>query len=94
MQDTRTRIIGAGVLTAALLLSGCAAERALVDVVDVASGTIDGPVEVDVAGDDVSITFREITIAPGAGTGLHCHHDQLVAVVQHGDQPLRRLSAG
>nr|BFF10802.1 hypothetical protein GCM10025699_21050 [Microbacterium flavescens] len=30
------------------------------------------------------MTFREITIAPGAGTGEHCHDGQLIAVVKHG----------
>ncbi|MEV8272991.1 cupin domain-containing protein [Microbacterium sp. NPDC077184] len=58
-----------------------------VSAVDVAAGEIDEGVVVDVpdAGDGVGVTFREITIAPGAGTGVHCHHGQLIAVVQAGE---------
>ena len=42
------------------------------------------PVEVSVDGGAarVEVTFREITIEPGAGTGEHCHDGQLIAVVQ------------
>ena len=32
----------------------------------------------------VTVTFREITIEPGAGTGLHCHDGNLIAVVKQG----------
>ena len=60
--------------------------QAPITAVDLAAGTQEAPVEVDVAGENgVSVTFREITIAPGAGTGVHCHHGQLVAVVQQGE---------
>lgn len=102
--NRRGAVTGVGIMLAALLLAGCAADAppaattaastpapvetssAPVTAVDLAAGTTDGPVEVDVAGDDgVSVTFREITIAPGAGTGLHCHHGQLIAVVQQGE---------
>jgi quercetin dioxygenase-like cupin family protein len=78
----------------ALLFAGCAAgapapaesSQPPVTAVDLAAGSQDDPVEVEVEGEDgVSVTFREITIAPGAGTGLHCHHGQLVAVVQQGE---------
>ncbi|MBB1032744.1 cupin domain-containing protein [Dietzia sp. SLG310A2-38A2] len=31
------------------------------------------------------MTFREITIEPGAGTGEHCHYGQLIAVVEQGE---------
>ena len=56
-----------------------------VEVVDLAAGAQDGPVNVSVEGEDgVTVTFREITIAPGAGTGEHCHYGQLIAVVQEG----------
>jgi quercetin dioxygenase-like cupin family protein len=33
----------------------------------------------------VAVTFREITIVPGTGTGRHCHHGQLIAVVKQGE---------
>ena len=53
--------------------------------VDLAAGAQDAPVNVSVTGDEgVTVTFREITIAPGAGTGEHCHYGQLIAVVQEG----------
>ncbi|SMQ68279.1 cupin domain-containing protein [Agreia sp. VKM Ac-1783] len=56
-----------------------------VEAVDLAAGEQDAPVEVSVSGDDgVGVTFREITLAPGASTGVHCHYGQLVAVVSEG----------
>jgi len=59
--------------------------HAPVEAVDLAAGAQDGPVTVSVEGEDgVTVTFREITIAPGAGTGEHCHYGQLIAVVQEG----------
>ena len=98
--NRRGAVTGAGIMLVALLAAGCAAgapvaqatssptptaSTAPVTAVDLAEGTMDGPVEVDVASDaGVSVTFREITIAPGAGTGVHCHHGQLIAVVQQG----------
>lgn len=69
-------------------LSGEASPSAApVSAVDVATGEIDEGVVVDVpdAGDGVGVTFREITLAPGASTGVHCHHGQLIAVVQAGE---------
>ena len=85
-------------LGAVALLAGCAGpsseaaaptpsatSTAPVQAVDVAAGEIDEAVEVAVTGaDGVGVTFREITIAPGAGTGEHCHHGQLIAVVEQG----------
>ncbi|WP_044438945.1 cupin domain-containing protein [Agreia bicolorata] len=59
--------------------------HAPVEAVDLAAGEQDAPVEVSVSGDDgVGVTFREITLAPGASTGVHCHYGQLVAVVSQG----------
>lgn len=57
-----------------------------VSAVDVAAGEIDEPVEVAVAPgtEGVEVTFREITLQPGAGTGEHCHAGQLIAVVKEG----------
>ncbi|MBF4634575.1 cupin domain-containing protein [Agreia pratensis] len=61
------------------------ASHAPVEAVDLAAGEQDAPVEVSVSGDDgVGVTFREITLAPGATTGVHCHYGQLVAVVSEG----------
>lgn len=89
-----------GMLMLTLLLAGCAASPtsdgspsasaspAPVAAVDLAAGELEGPVEVEVApGEDgaVGVTFREITLAPGAGTGEHCHDGQLIAVVAEGE---------
>jgi quercetin dioxygenase-like cupin family protein len=67
---------------AGLALAGCAA--APVTATDIAKGEHDGPVQVSVDDEGVQVVFREITIQPGAGTGRHCHHGQLVAVVRQG----------
>lgn len=57
-----------------------------VRAVDLAAGGQDGPVDVEVGGDEgVQVSFREITIEPGASTGEHCHHGQLLAVVKAGE---------
>jgi quercetin dioxygenase-like cupin family protein len=57
-----------------------------VEAVDIAAGEQDAPVEIDVSGDEgVGVTFREITLAPGASTGVHCHYGQLIAVVAEGE---------
>lgn len=67
-----------------LVLAGCAAKEPVVGVIH-AQGEYSAPVEVDVAGSEgVTVTFREITIAPGAGTGKHCHAGQLIGVVHRG----------
>ena len=58
-----------------------------VRAVDIAEGDQVEPVDVFVDGGaaGVDVTFREITIEPGAGTGEHCHYGQLIAVVQEGE---------
>lgn len=54
--------------------------------VDIVQGLQEQPVDVNVHGDQgVSVTFREITVAVGTGTGRHCHHGQLIAVVKQGE---------
>ncbi|GAA2071915.1 cupin domain-containing protein [Microbacterium hatanonis] len=57
-----------------------------VRAVDIAEGEQADPVEVLVDGGaaGVGVTFREITIEPGASTGEHCHYGQLIAVVESG----------
>jgi quercetin dioxygenase-like cupin family protein len=52
-------------------------------VEELGKGAQDAAVDVEVAG-PAQVAFRRITIAPGAGTGLHCHDGQLVAVVEAG----------
>jgi len=63
------------------------ASEAPISAVDFAEGEFDDPVNVSVDGGDegVGVTFREITIKPGATTGEHCHYGQLIAVVKEGD---------
>jgi len=76
------------------LLSGCSTtapapaptpttSQAPVSAIDLAAGTQDAGVDVEVAG-PTQVAMREITLAPGAGTGLHCHYGQLIAVVESG----------
>jgi quercetin dioxygenase-like cupin family protein len=65
--------------------SPTASTQSPVAAVDLAAGEQDAPVDVSVSGDDgVGVTFREITLAPGSTTGVHCHYGQLVAVVSEG----------
>jgi quercetin dioxygenase-like cupin family protein len=54
-----------------------------VAVDELSQGAQDGPVAIDVGG-PTQITYCKITIEPGAGTGLHCHYGQLLAVVGQG----------
>ncbi|WP_460774430.1 cupin domain-containing protein [Microbacterium sp. GXF7504] len=99
MRSTVTALVG--MAAAGMLLVGCAGQAAPatatatssptaspdpVAAVDVAAGSIEGPVSVEVPGgtDGVGVTFREITLQPGAGTGKHCHDGQLIAVVAEG----------
>jgi quercetin dioxygenase-like cupin family protein len=59
-----------------------------VSVTDLAADEHDGSVEIsvgDASGEGVQVVFREIVLAPGARTGVHCHHGQLVAVVAKGE---------
>jgi len=55
-----------------------------VTVEELGAGETAAGVEVDVPG-PVAVTYRRITIAPGAGTGLHCHYGQLIAIVESGE---------
>ena len=55
-----------------------------VTVEELGAGESAAAVDVDVAG-PVTVTYRRITIEPGAGTGLHCHYGQLIAVVEQGE---------
>jgi len=65
-------------------LAGCAAP-APVAATDLATGEYPSAVEVRVQDPEgVQVVVREITIQPGAGTGEHCHHGQLVGVVKQG----------
>lgn len=57
--------------------------RAPVAVEELGKGEQPADLLIDVAG-PTQVAFRRITIAPGAGTGLHCHAGQLVAVVEQG----------
>lgn len=75
----------------AVILSSCSApppatpsaSAAPVTAVDLAAGTQETGVDVEVVG-PTQVAMREITLKPGAGTGLHCHYGQLIAVVEQG----------
>jgi quercetin dioxygenase-like cupin family protein len=59
-----------------------------VHVTELAAGEQDAPVDISVGeggAGGVQVVFREIVLAPGGRTGEHCHHGQLVAVVEHGE---------
>jgi quercetin dioxygenase-like cupin family protein len=59
------------------------ASAAPVVVDELGKGLQPSAVDVDVPG-PAQVVFRKITIKPGAGTGLHCHNGQLIAVVEKG----------
>jgi len=95
MQRTERAGQLAGVaLVAMLALTGCGGPPSpaetttpAVAAVDLATGESDESVdiEVDAGAEGVGVTFREITLAPGATTGPHCHYGQLIAVVHEGE---------
>ena len=60
-----------------------AATSTPVVVEELGKGGQDAAVDVEVTG-PVQVAYRRITIEPGAGTGLHCHDGQLLAVVEQG----------
>lgn len=71
-------------LAGATLLASCASSPPPpVSAVDQGTGARLGDVDVEVAG-PVSITFKEITLEPGASTGVHCHDGNLIAIVTEG----------
>ncbi len=83
-------VVAAATLTACSgITSGTApaVDQPKISAIDLATGDQVEPVEVAVDGGaaGVGVTFREITIEPGAGTGEHCHYGQLIAVVQEGE---------
>lgn len=60
-----------------------AVTEAPVAVEELGAGSQTDSLDVDVDG-PTDVAFRRITIAPGAGTGEHCHAGQLIAVVEQG----------
>ena len=63
--------------------TAAAPAAAPVVVEELGRGEQEAAVDLEVAG-PAQVAFRRITIAPGAGTGLHCHDGQLIAVVEQG----------
>jgi len=55
-----------------------------ITVEELGAGDSEDDVDVEVDG-PATVTFRRITLEPGAGTGLHCHYGQLIAVVEAGE---------
>lgn len=64
-----------------------AAEPEAFRVLDIAEGQQSEPFEVNVDGgtDGVQVVIRQVTVKPGSGTGDHCHHGQLIVVVEEGE---------
>ena len=62
-------------------------ESESIRALDIAVGRQDEPIELAVDGgsDGVQVTHRRITLEPGSGTGRHCHHGNLVVVVEQGE---------
>lgn len=80
-------LLAAGIALTACTDTGAPDQsEAPVRAVDLAEGDQDEPVDIEVDGgaDGVGVTFREITIEPGATTGEHCHYGQLIAAVKQG----------
>jgi len=81
----------------AFVLAGCAAtpapaaepiptpsiSAAPVVVEELGKGEQKSAIDVEVAG-PLQVAYRRITLRPGAGTGLHCHEGQLIALVESG----------
>ena len=63
------------------------AERDTIRALDIVEGQQEKPVELAVDGgaDGVPVTHRRITLEPGGRTGRHCHHGQLLVVVEQGE---------
>ena len=95
---SRRRAIRFGILAAAsaaalLAVSACTQTQndvpppSPVTVEELAQGVVQEPLEVEtdveVDGTD-QVNFRKITLAPGGGTGRHCHYGNLIAVVGAG----------
>ncbi|GAA2224119.1 cupin domain-containing protein [Herbiconiux moechotypicola] len=68
---------------AAPATAAATASPAPVTVEELGRGEQEAAVDVEVTG-PAQVAFRRITIAPGAGTGQHCHDGQLIAVVEQG----------
>lgn len=78
-------------LLVAGLLVGCGTTTqagptasAPVSVEELGAGELTEDLDVEVGG-PLAVTYRRITIEPGAGTGRHCHHGQLIAIVEAGE---------
>ena len=95
-RSTRTgKALAVGSLALAMVTSACATQQAEpeqdqlqpIRALDVAVGQQDELVDLDVDGGDrgIRITYRRISMEPGASSGLHCHHGQIVAVVEKGE---------
>jgi len=83
LRTPHTPLAIAGLAAAALVLSGCA--PAPVAATTIATGAYPDGIDVsvsDTAG--VQVVLREITLQPGASTGEHCHHGQLIGIVRQG----------
>lgn len=58
-------------------------ETATITVEELAAGEQSAALELALDG-PLGVEFRRLTIPPGLGTGRHCHHGNLIAVVEQG----------
>lgn len=80
----RGRALAGLAVGAALALGGCATAPAPgIEVSEQGAGLRADDLDVSIDG-PVTVTFREITLKPGEGTGLHCHDGNLIAIVTQG----------
>ena len=95
-RSTRTgRTFAVGILALAMASTACSTQQAdpeqdelqPIRALDVAVGQQEGPVDLDVDGGDggIRITYRRVSMQPGAASGLHCLHGQVVVVVEKGE---------
>ncbi len=91
-----SRIVCAALCVLALLtLSACGgddgdaratnqpAEEPTVKVEELGEGEQDAALKLNLKG-PLQVNYRRVTIPPGEGTGEHCHHGNLIAVVEAG----------
>lgn len=84
-------------VVAMLMLAGCGGDEPATGSTGATGGSSNGEVTVEELGageqraglavdvkGPLQVSFRRITIPPGAGTGRHCHAGNLIAVVEQG----------
>lgn len=63
--------------------AGATGDKPAVKVVELGEGDQSAKLAMNLKG-PLQVNFRKITLPPGSGTGKHCHHGNLIAVVDQG----------